>query len=338
MTASFPNTMVLLVGEALHAHAVARIQSTFRTVRIPRGDPALVTPALAVQVRGVAAAMTELNAAFIDALPELEIIAYYGMGYEVVDAAYAARRGVMVTNTPDVMNEEVADTALGLLLATLREFREAEAWLRDGRWAREGAYRLTLGTLRGRKAGIFGMGRIGSAIARRLDAFGVPVAYYNRRPAAGSPYMCHGSLLELARAVDTLICVAPGGPSTEKAVDQAVLEALGPQGVVINVGRGSVIDETALARSLADGVILAAGLDVFADEPHVPQALLNAPNATLLPHIASATAHTRRAVADLCVNNLVAWFGEGRPLTPVAETAGRVRQPSAGCSAAQRGA
>lgn len=311
---------VVLVPGRLHDHAAQRIGSTFRIVRIERADPALLTPELAREAKGVAG-MTTISAAFIDALPNLEIIANFGVGYDAVDARHAGAGDVMVTNTPDVLTEEVADTTVGLLLNTVREFAKAEAWLRDGNWVAKGGYRLTPGTLRGRTVGIFGLGRIGLAVARRLEAFGLPIAYHNRRPVEGVGYAYYPSLVALAEAVDTLVSVAPGGAATEKAVNAEVLKALGPNGVFVNVGRGSTVDEPALAAALADGTIFAAGLDVFADEPRVPQALLDAENACLLPHVGSASVHTRRAMADLCVDNLVAWFSEGRALTPVPETA-----------------
>ena len=288
-------------------------------VRLEKGDPALVTPQLAKSVRGIAA-FGGINAAFIDALPNLEIIASFGVGYDSVDAAHAGKRGVMVTNTPDVLTEEVADTAIGLLINTVRELSRAETYLREGRWVSEGPYPLTGATLRGRRAGIFGMGRIGMAIARRLEAFGLSVAYHNRRRVEGLAYEYHPTLVSLAGAVDTLISVVPGGASTLKAVDATVLKALGPNGVFVNIGRGSTVDEDALAKALADGTILAAGLDVFADEPRVPKALLDLPNATLLPHVGSASVHTRNAMADLVADNLKAWFAEGRALTAVPET------------------
>ncbi len=174
--------------------------------------------------------------------------------------------------------------------------------------------------MRGRRVGIFGMGRIGLAVARRLEAFGLPIAYHNRRKVEGLAYEYHATLKSLAEAVDTLICVAPGGAATEKAVSAEILSALGSSGVLINIGRGSVVDEAALATALQHGTIAAAGLDVFVDEPSVPQALLDAPGASLLPHVGSASGHTRRAMADLCVDNLVSWFTERRPLTPVQET------------------
>ncbi len=312
--------VTILVPGTLHEHAAKRIDGAFRMVRVEHSDPALITDEMAKNVRGMAA-MTTINAAFIDALPRLEIIANFGVGYDAVDAKHAANKGIMVTNTPDVLTEEVADTALGLLLNTVRELPKAEAWLREGRWVRDGAYPLTRTTLRGRRAGIFGMGRIGLAIARRLEAFGLPIAYHNRKKVDDVPYEYHPTLVGLAKSVDTLISVAPGNASTEKAVGKAALEALGPNGVFINIGRGSTVDEAALAAALANGTIYAAGLDVFADEPNVPRALLDAPNASLLPHVGSASVHTRQAMADLVAGNLVAWFGEGRPLTPVHETA-----------------
>jgi lactate dehydrogenase-like 2-hydroxyacid dehydrogenase len=314
------SAVTILVPGALHDHAVRRLGEVFRMVRIERADPALVTDELARNTCGIAA-MAAVNAPFIDALPKIEIIASFGVGYDHVDARHAGSKGVMVTNTPDVLTEEVADTAIGLLLNTVRELQKAEAWLREGRWVKDDAYPLTEMTLRGRRAGIFGMGRIGQAIARRLQAFGLPVAYHNRHPVEGVSYAYHSTLAGLAEAVDTLISTAPGGAATEKAVNAKVLEALGPEGVFINIGRGSTVDETALAAALAGRTIRAAGLDVFADEPNVPKALLDLPNVSVLPHIGSASVHTRQAMANLVVDNLISWFSKGRALTPVPETA-----------------
>lgn len=315
--------VTVLVPGRLHERALARVGATFDMVRIDQVQPALLTPEMMRDVRGVAAMgfLEPIGPAFIDALPNLEIIASFGVGYDAIDAGYAGSKGVMVTNTPDVLTEEVADTALGLLLNTVRELPRAEAHLRAGRWAREGNYPLTPMTLRGRRAGIFGMGRIGMAIAKRLEAFGLSIAYHNRRPVEGLAYAYYPSLEELAGAVDTLISVVPGGAATEKVVNAKIFKALGPDGVFINIGRGSTVDEEALIAALSGGTIRAAGLDVFANEPHVPQALIDLPNAVLLPHVASASVHTRNAMADLVVDNLISWFSEGRPLTPVAETA-----------------
>ena len=307
--ANFP--VAILVPGHFNDHAVGRIDKAFQRVRIERADPSLVTDEMRQAVRGIAS-FGGINAAMIDALPNLEIIANFGVGYDSV--------GVMITNTPDVLTEEVADTTIGLLINTVREMYAAEKWLRDGDWVKKGNYRLSRLTLRGRRIGIFGMGRIGLAVARRLEAFGLPIAYHNRRKAEGLAYEYHATLKGLAEAVDTLICVAPGGAATEKAINAEILSALGPNGVFVNIGRGSTVDEAALAAALKNGTIAAAGLDVFADEPNVPKALLDAPNTSLLPHVGSASDHTRRAMADLCVDNLVSWFGERRPLTPVPET------------------
>jgi lactate dehydrogenase-like 2-hydroxyacid dehydrogenase len=258
--------------------------------------------------------------AFMARFPSLRIVGNFGVGYETVDAAAAARRGIVVTNTPDVLTEEVADTAIGLLLTTVRELYRGEKWLRDGRWATEGEYRLTSASLRDRSAGIAGLGRIGKAVARRLEAFGVPVSYYGRSRQADVSYRHYSDLAALARDVDTLIVVTPGGPATRNLVDADVLEALGERGILINVARGSVVDEAALIDALRSRTIQAAGLDVYVDEPRVNPALLELDNVTLFPHLGSASQHTRKAMGQLVVDNLVA-FAEGRPpLTPVPET------------------
>jgi len=319
------SSITILVPGPLHAKTLTRLDADFRLVQIDRCDPALLTDDLKEAVRGVAASPALggnfVSPAFLDALPNLEIVANFGVGYDGVDARHAGKTDVMVTNTPDVLTEEVADTTLGLLLNTVRELSKAEAYLRQGKWANEGPYPLTRASLRGRRVGIFGMGRIGLAVARRLEAFGLPVAYHNRRQVEGIGYEYHPTLEGLAAAVDILISVAPGTPSTDKIVNAKVLEALGSNGIFINIGRGSTVDEGALAVALKQGTILAAGLDVFADEPNVPQALIDLPNATLLPHVGSASIATREAMADLVVDNLISWFNDGKALTPVAETA-----------------
>jgi lactate dehydrogenase-like 2-hydroxyacid dehydrogenase len=312
--------IAVLAPGKLNPHAKARVAQTFEIVETASADPALITPEIAARVRGIAS-MTTISAALMQKLPKLEIVANFGVGYDAVDAAHAGASGIMVTNTPDVLTEEVADTALGLLLNTVRELSASERYLREGRWEREGNYRLTPLTLRGRTAGIFGMGRIGQAIARRLEAFGLAVHYHNRRRDPSLAYEYHSTLHALASAVDTLIVVVPGGEATRNAVNADILKALGGNGVLINIGRGSTVDELAAAAALKEGVIAAAGLDVFKDEPHVPQALMDAPNCALLPHVGSASEHTRRAMADLCADNLVSWFSGRGALTPVAETA-----------------
>lgn len=324
MSASRPT--VLLAGK-VHPRVRQRVEAEFDAISIDAADAALLDEDTRKRIRGLAAA-TAISADFIDSLPNLEVIANFGVGYDAVDARHAATRQVMVTNTPDVLSEEVADTTVGLLLNTVRELPKAEAYLQAGKWESNGAYPLTSLSLRGRTVGIFGLGRIGLAIARRLEAFGLPIHYHTRNKRSDVAYPWHARLVDLASAVDTLVVIVPGGAATEKAVNTEVLDALGPQGVLISVGRGSTIDEPALIAALTDRRIAAAGLDVFAHEPHVPQALMDLPNACLLPHVASASVSTRNAMADLVVDNLEAWLA-GRPaLTPVPECAGFDRAAS----------
>ncbi len=282
-------------------------------------DLAALRAGIGPRIRGIAAAaQSPIDGPLMDALPNLEIVASLGVGYDTVDAEGARARGIVVTHTPDVLTDEVADIALGLLLATVRELPAAERHLRAGLWPK-GSYPLTA-TLRGRTVGILGLGRIGRAIARRLEGFGVGIAYHNRTRVPDVPYAYHPSLLELARAVDTLIIAAPGGPGTAGIVDGAVLAALGAEGIVVNIARGSLIDEPALTAALQNGTILGAGLDVFINEPHVPEALLALDRVVLLPHVGSASVHTRAAMGGLVVDNLLSWFAGEGPLTPVPET------------------
>jgi lactate dehydrogenase-like 2-hydroxyacid dehydrogenase len=271
-------------------------------------------------IRGLATSTLygRVGAPLLDRLPALEIVASFGVGYDNVDAPLAASRGVVVTNTPGVLDEEVADLAIGLLIATIRQLPQADRFVRDGRWP-DGAFPLSP-TLRGRKIGILGLGAIGKAIARRLAGFDVEIAYHGRSRKADVHYAYHPTLGGLAAASDVLIVIVPGGAATRHAVDRAVLAALGPNGVLINVSRGSVVDEDALIDALRTGTILAAGLDVYADEPNVPHALIDLPNTVLLPHLGSASVATRAAMGQLVVDNLVAWFDRGRALTPVTET------------------
>jgi lactate dehydrogenase-like 2-hydroxyacid dehydrogenase len=270
------------------------------------------------RIKGIVSFVAPCPRSLIEKLPALEIIATAVVGYDLIDVKAAAERGVVVTNTPDVLTDEVADLSIGLLLATLREIPRAEKHLRDGLWPKE-PYRLTP-TLRGRKVGIVGLGRIGSAIAQRIEGFGVPVSYHGRRQQTDVAYPYFPSVTELAKAVDVLIAVTPGGPQTKHLIGQEVFEALGPNGVFVNVARGSVVDEAALIQALKSGTILAAGLDVFENEPNVPAELIALPNTVLLPHVASASAHTRDAMAQLAVDNVHAWFTGKPPLTPVPET------------------
>ncbi len=251
--------------------------------------------------------------------PKLEIVASFGVGYDHMDVKYAAAHDVVLTNTPNVLTEEVADTALGLLLCTVREFSQAERYVRAGEW-RERGYPLTKATLRNRTVGMVGMGAIGQAIARRLDAFGVPVVYHTRKPRRDLNYLYCPNLIEMARAVDILLVIVPGGPGTQNMINAEVLDALGPDGILINMARGSVVDEPALIKALQDKRLMAAGLDVFAKEPDVPAELIAMDNVVLFPHLGSASVYTRDKMDQLVVDNIAAWAAGKPPLTPVAET------------------
>jgi lactate dehydrogenase-like 2-hydroxyacid dehydrogenase len=284
-------------------------------------DKDALVASVAGKVRAVAIAYTanKVDAAFMQKFPKLEQISSFGVGYDHIDAKWAGEHGIIVTNTPEVLNEEVADTALGLLLCTVREFPQAERYLRAGKWV--GAqYPLSKATLRDRTVGIVGMGRIGKAIAKRLDAFGVPVVYHSRNPQTGVDYKYYPKLLDMARDVDTLMVIVPGGAATQNLINAEVLKALGPQGIVINMARGSVIDEPALIEALKNRTIYSAGLDVFVKEPVVPKELMEMDHVVLFPHLGSSTEVTRAAMDQLVVDNILAWAAGKPPLTPVHET------------------
>ncbi len=280
-------------------------------------DPEKLLAEVADKIRGIAVLGTRIDADFLAKFPNVEIASNFGVGYDNINVADCSAKKVVVTNTPDVLTEEVADTALGLLIMTARELSAAEKWLRDGKWESTGPYPLTGATLVGRTLGIFGLGRIGKAIAKRAEAFGLKVHYYGRNRQADVAYPYHDSLLKLAEACDTLMVVAPGGPETHHAVNGEVLAALGSNGILINIGRGTVVDEAALIEALDKGVIHGAGLDVFEDEPHVPAGLMALDRVTLLPHVGSASVHTRDAMGQLVVDNLTSWFETGKAATPV---------------------
>ena len=275
-------------------------------------------------MRGVAAGgghVNRVDGALFDALPKVEVISSFGVGYDHVDAAEAGRRGLIVTNTPDVLTDEVADLAHGPAdrhrpPAPAGRSLSARGQVASGQLP---AHHLAA---RSRKVGIVGLGRIGKAVAQRVEAFGLPVVYHgrSRQPDVVLP------LLSLAgrhgcQDVDTLISVAPGGASTHHIINAEVLKALGPNGILVNVGRGTVVDEQALIKPRCnDRTILSAGLDVFEDEPRVPAELIAIDHVVLLPHVGSASVHTREQMGQLVVDNLTSWFEGKGPLTPVAET------------------
>jgi lactate dehydrogenase-like 2-hydroxyacid dehydrogenase len=259
---------------------------------------------------------TGVDAALMSALPNLGAVVNFGVGYDTTDMAAAARNGVVVSNTPDVLTDCVADTAVGLMIDVLRQFSAADRYVRAGRWPADGNYPLTRQVSHTR-VGIVGLGRIGTAIASRLTAFGCSIRYHNRRPVTDSPFAYVDSPVELARQVDVLIVAAAGGSGTRNLIDAGVLDALGPDGYLINIARGSVVDEEALVQALTAGRLAGAGLDVFADEPHVPDALLSMDNVVLLPHVASGTVETRAAMEELTLRNLDRFLQTGELVTPV---------------------
>ncbi|WP_288425353.1 2-hydroxyacid dehydrogenase [uncultured Agrobacterium sp.] len=313
------NKAVVLVPGKIHPRVLERFEGKVEVVSAPAGATPSISAEVAERIRAVAVS-GGFNAAWIDALPNLEVIANFGVGYDGVDVKHVASRGIVVTNTPDVLNDEVADTTIALLINTVRRLHQAETYLRDGKWVKEGPFALSPFSLRGRTVGLFGMGRIGQEIARRLEPFKVNIGYHTRSKRDELSYTYYSSLTEMAKAVDILICIVPGTPETHKAINAEVLAALGSNGVFINVGRGSSVDEDALIKALQDGTLGAAGLDVFYAEPNVPEAFLSLDNVSLLPHVASASVPTRNAMADLVADNVLGWLGERKVLTPVPET------------------
>ncbi len=267
---------------------------------------------VAPQVRGIATSGgAGASAALIKALPKLEIISSFGVGYDLIDIECASQAGVIVTNTPDVLTDDVADLAMALLLGMIRRIPQGDQFVRQGRWPKD-KFALT-DKLGGKVMGIVGLGRIGQAIARRAAPFGVEIRYFGPRRKADQPYRYYDNLVAMAKDVDILMVSSPGGRDTQGIVDAAVIEALGPKGYIVNIARGSVIDEPAMVNALVEGKLAGAGLDVFADEPNVPEALWNLEQVTLAPHVGSATHATRHAMGELMLKNLAAHFS-GQPV------------------------
>lgn len=259
-----------------------------------------------------------IPAAVMAALPNLKMISCYGVGYDAIDTKAAADRGILVTHTPDVLNAEVASTTMLLMLASYRNFLADEAHARSGEWEKGNAPLSR--SADNRKVGILGLGRIGQAIADKLQAFNAEI-HYHTRSKKDVPYTYHASLVDMAKAVEVLICITPGGPSTHRIVNAEVMNALGPEGRLINVSRGSVVDEPAMVEALQEGRLGYAALDVFEAEPKIPDALKTMSNVVLLPHVGSATHETRAAMGALVVDNLLEHLSNGKVLTPVPETA-----------------
>jgi lactate dehydrogenase-like 2-hydroxyacid dehydrogenase len=314
------NAVEILLPEPVEPLIEPALKQRFVVHRLwEAADPDALVHAIGGRIRGVVGGRKKrIDAALMSRLPALEIIAKFGVGYDAVDIQEAVRRNIVVTNTPGVLSDEVADLAMGLLIATLRQLPQACNFLREGRWL-EQSFPLS-GTLRGRSVGIFGLGQIGKLIGRRCEAFGLSIAYHGRHRQPDIAYRYYDSLTEMAKNIDTLIIAAPGGASTRNAVGREVLQALGVEGVVINVGRGSIVDQDALINALGTKTILSVGLDVYADEPRVPRELVDMPQVVLTPHIGSCSTSTFNDMAQLVVDNLFAWFDGKPPPTPVAET------------------
>jgi lactate dehydrogenase-like 2-hydroxyacid dehydrogenase len=296
-----------------HAGTMATLQSEFASHLLseaPERNAFLKQHAPAV--RGLATfGPMPVDAKLMDALPKLEIISNFGVGVDAINLDDAKKRRIIVTNTPDVLNDCVADTALALLVNTVRRFPQSEQYLRAGNWASRGPYPLTT-SLGGKILGILGLGRIGEAIAKRAAACGMQIRYHNRNKK-DVPYPYDPDPVTLAKNADVLMVVTPGGPETARLINEKVLQALGPQGFLVNIARGSVVDEPVLLRYLQEKKIAGAGLDVFADEPRVPPEFFTLDNAVLFPHVASATVETRKAMGDLQVENLRRHFA-GKPV------------------------
>ncbi len=302
----------LLVVNAFHPETVAILDDTYATHHLwelESDEQAALIESLQGNCEAVATASWMCND-IIYQLESLKIISAFGVGVDAIDFEATGKAGIKVTNTPDVLNDAVADLAIALILATTRNLVNADKFVREGNWL-QGP--LPFGTgLAGKTLGIAGLGRIGEAIVARALPFGLNIAYHNRSPK-DLPYPYHASLEELAAASDILLCMLPGGSATDNLINAAILDALGPTGIFINVGRGNSVDEQALYDSLASGRIAAAGLDVYKNEPNVPAQLLELDNLVLLPHIGSATVETRRAMGQLVIDNLAAYFA-GQPL------------------------
>ncbi|HEY1326803.1 MAG TPA: 2-hydroxyacid dehydrogenase [Casimicrobiaceae bacterium] len=315
------NDIDILVTAPLPPFLYDPLKADYRTHDYHRAaDKAEMLAAQGPRLRGlVQGGGTVTPTTLLDALPKLEIISVFGVGYDGVPVAYCRERGIFVTNTPDVLTDDVADVAVALVLMTGRGFVRANRFVHAGEW-QKGSPELTV-KLSGKRVGIVGLGRIGKAIAQRLASMGMAVSYTGRK-AQPVAYTYVPDLRALAAQSEFLVIACPGGPATRHLIDAEVLKSLGSKGTLINIARGSIVDEPALVDALKKGVIKGAGLDVFADEPHIPEALLGMDHVVLLPHVGSATHETRKAMGDLCKANLDAWFNERRTLTLIPELAG----------------
>ncbi len=304
----------LLVVGPMHAATLKVLDETYATHKLwlaPDRDAFLASIADRIDAAATSG-RAGMDEATLAKLPKLRMISHFGVGVDSIDVDAVKRRGVLLANTPDVLTDDVADIAMALLLATVRRIAAGDRYVREGKWVAKGAMPLT-DSVQGKTFGIVGLGRIGRAIAKRAEAFNMKIAYQGPRRKTDVPWPYFEDPVALARAADFLAVACPGGEETRAAVSRAVLEALGPEGVVVNISRGSVIDEPAMVELLKDGKLGGAGLDVFDKEPQVPEALLAMDNVVLQPHVGSATHPTRRAMGQLVIDNLALYFA-GKPL------------------------
>jgi lactate dehydrogenase-like 2-hydroxyacid dehydrogenase len=312
-------TRVLQVGP-LKPSLAETLATTYDAVALPDGavDEALITEHGRTLEVAVTSGRTGVGTALMQSLPSLRAVVNFGVGYDTTDISQARERGILVSNTPDVLTDCVADTALGLTIDVLRRLTVADRFVRRGAWPAAGNFPLTH-KVSGKRVGILGLGRIGQAIATRFEAFGCPISYHKRTELADSSYAYAASPRELAADVDILVVATAGGSGTQGLVSREVLEALGPDGYLVNIARGSVVDQDALVELLTSGGLAGAGLDVFADEPNVPAALFELDNTVLLPHVSSGTVETRAAMEQLTLDNVASFLTTGTVLTPVPE-------------------
>ncbi len=306
----------ILQAESLSPYFDSALEQAFEVHPLWRqGDPVGYLARNGHAIEGLAtSAQVGAPSGLIEALPALKVISSRGIGFDKIDLDLARRRGIQVSGTPGVLTDCVADLAFGLLIDAARRISASDRFVRSGRWT-AGSFPLTT-HVSGKRLGIAGLGEIGRAVAKRAAGFSMEVRYTNRKPAEGVPFAFEPDLEELARWADFLVVAVPGGPSTRHLVSRVVLEALGPRGFLVNISRGTVVDQEALIRALADGVIAGAGLDVFDGEPDVPGELLRRDNVVLTPHVGSGTVETRKAMEDLVLANLTAFFRTGKVLTP----------------------
>jgi hypothetical protein len=294
----------------------AQLQAQYSVLRLWEQPAGIETCAGA----GITAVVTSVRhgckAALIERLPDLRAVCSWGVGYETLDVAAARARGIVISNTPDVLNDCVADLAWGLLIAAARRVAEGDRYVKGGQWRTIGAFPLSM-RVSGKRLGVLGLGRVGEAIARRGSGFSMEVRYHNRRERPAVPYAYAPSLLALASWADFLVVACEGGPATRHLVSAEVIDAVGPQGIIVNIARGSVIDQPAMVQALDDGRLGGAGLDVLEDEPAVPPVLMGMDQVVLMPHVGSATRETRRAMGQLVLDNLASFMAGRGLLSPI---------------------